>query len=501
MVGSFRHFTPVLAATQVEQDVSRLVYTGLMRTDPDGEVVPDLAAGLRVEEGGGVWTFEIRDDARWHDGRPVVADDVVYTVSLLQDRAYRGIYAEAFRGVTVQRVSEKVVRFRLPGAYGPFAVSTTFPVLPAHRLGGVPFLLLPSDPFDRRPIGSGPFMLVDATDTEIFLAANQDFYRTAPERSRPYLDRLVLRRYDDGAQALSALARGELDGVAGVSSIDAERARVLRSVRILSYPTNDFTALFLDLRPERPVFRDRAVRRAIATAIDQKKVLDVAIDGRGRLADTFVPPTSWAYPDDIARYTYSGSEAEALLSGAGWADHNGDGIRDKDGVALRFSIATSQEPERLSAGGEIVDELARVGIEARLETLPFDELVDTVARPREFDALLVGITSAPDPDPYAFLHSSQSSDPGFNFSGYSTLPMDRNLEAARRTADRDQRRALYESVFQGIASEVPIVFLYFSDYLYAQVSGVQGPKISQLTDPSQRFWDVEDWYVRSVPRR
>ncbi|MBI2773845.1 MAG: peptide ABC transporter substrate-binding protein [Chloroflexi bacterium] len=501
VVGGRRHLNPILATTAVDQDVARLVFTGLMRADRSGEIVPDLASAVRVSADGKEWTFEIRDDARWHDGKPVIADDVVYTVGLFQDRAYRGPYAEAFRGVVAERVGSKVVRFTLPGPYGPFTANTTFPLLPSHLLGAVGYLALPGDQFDSSPVGTGPFKFAEADDREIHLTANLDFYRTRPERSRPYLDRIVLRSFDDSAQALSALARGELDGVAGVSSIDAERARALRNLAVYSYPSQDFTALFLNVRPEKAAFRERAVRQAIATAIDRGRILDVAIDGRGRVADTFVPPSSWAYPTEIQRYVYNPASANAILDAAGWKDSNSDGIRDKAGVTLRFTIATSQEPPRLNAASEIVSDLLRVGIAAELRAVPFDELLDTVARPRDFDALLVGITSAADPDPYPFFHSSQTRDPGYNFSGYSTLPMDRNLEAARRTADREGRRALYEPVFQTIATEVPVLFLYFADYLYAQLVTVRGVKISQIVEPSQRFWDVEDWYVKSAPRR
>ena len=501
VVGEGLHLDPVIAQAPVEQDVARLVFTGLTRADRTGEVVPDLASAVRVEQEGKVWTFEIRDDARWHDGAPVVADDVLYTVGLFQDPAYRGPYLEAFRGVTVERIGPKVVRFALPGAYGPFAASTTFPVLPAHLLRGVPLAALATDPFDRRPVGTGPFKVSDATGREILLTANLDFYRTRPARSRPYLDRVVLRSFDDATQALSALARGELDGVAGVSSADAERARVLRNLAVYSYPTQDFTALFLNVRPEKDVFRDRAVRQAVATAIDRGHLLDIAVDGRGRVADTFVPPTSWAYPKDVQRYPYSPSRARELLDGAGWTDSDRDGLRDKGGVQLRFTISTSQEPSRLDAAAEIAADLLSVGILAEPRPVPFEVLVDQVARPRAFDALLVGISSGSDPDPYPFFHSSQSRDPGYNFSGWSTLPMDRNLEAARRADDREQRRSFYGPVLQAVALEVPVVLLYFADYLYAQLVSVKGLKVAQITEPSQRFWDVEDWYVRSVPRR
>ena len=501
VIGGHLHLDPVIASTPVDQDVARLVFGGLMRLDRTGEIVPDLASDVQVEQGGQVWTFTLRDDARWHDGEPVVSDDVIYTVSLFQDSAYTGPYAEAFRGVTLQRVGPRGVRFTLPGPYGPFAASTTFPVLPSHLLGGVPYLRLPAEPFDQRPVGTGPFKVTEVTPREIVLTANLDFYRTRPERSRPYLDRFVLRSYDDSTSALIALSRGDLDGVSSIASDDAERVRPLSSVTVYSYPTNDFTALFLNVRPDKAVFRDRAVRQAIATAIDRGHVLDVAIDGRGRVADTLVPPTSWAYPKEITRYRYSPAQARTLLDDAGWKDTDGDGIRDKGGVALSFTISTSDEPARTDAAAAIVKDLADVGIKAQVRSMPFDQLVDSVARPRDMDALLIGVTSAPDPDPYPFFHSSQAKDPGDNFSGFSTLPMDRALEAARRTSDRAERRTLYESVFQLVATDVPVVFLYFSDHLYAQQSAVKGLKIAQITDTSQRLWDVEDWYVRTVPRR
>jgi peptide/nickel transport system substrate-binding protein len=155
----------------------------------------------------------------------------------------------------------------------------------------------------------------------------------------------------------------------------------------------------------------------------------------------------------------------------------------------------------VAAGRQIAADLKKVGILADLVTYPFGELVEAVIPPRAFDALLVGITSAPDPDPYSFFHSSQTDHPGFNFSGYSTLPMDRALEAARQTSDREARKSLWSSVFQAISTEVPVVYLYFSDHIYAQHTSVKGLKIAQIVEPTQRFWDVEDWYVKTVPRR
>jgi peptide/nickel transport system substrate-binding protein len=501
VAGVPQYLNPVIAATDVDEDVSRLAFSGLTRYDQTGAIVPDLASTFHTASDGRVWTFDIREDATWHDGQPVTADDVVFTVKLLQDRGYVGPYSDAFRGVTVDRIASRTVRFTLPDIYGPFADSTTVPLLPFHLLGNVPYAELARQPFNSSPIGTGPFRVTEVDARQIVLTRNDDFYRTRPARGRPYLDRVILRFYPDPTEALLALSRGEIDGIGGLSSQDAERARSLKGAVWYSLPTDNFVALFLNVRQDRVVFRDRAVRLAIATAIDRARVLRLAADGRGTVADEFVPSTSWAYVKDVTRYKFSIEDATALLDQADWKDHDGDGIRDKGGQKLAFTISTSDDPARTAAATQIQRDLNAVGMSVTVKSMPFGQLVDSVARQRSFDALLVEIAVSGDPDPYTFFHSTEVNDPGHNFSGFSTLPIDRNLEAARRTFDEAARRELYAPVFQTISKEVPVVFLYFSDYLYAQSRQVQGFRFAPLTDPRERFWNVEDWYMKTQPKR
>jgi peptide/nickel transport system substrate-binding protein len=500
VVGAPQYLEPVLAATDVDQDVVRLAFAGLTQLDRDGSVVPDLAT-FTTDADGKVWTFTIRDDAKWHDGQPVTAADVVYTVTLVQDKAYVGPYSDAFRGVIAVELAPRVVRFTLPDAFGSFAANTTLPLMPAHRLIGVGYRELPRQPFNLRPIGAGPFRVVEADARQVTLVRNDDYYKVHPERARPYLDRIILRSYPAASEALTALSRGEIDGVGGLSTADAERARTFKNVSLYSFPTSDYTALFFNVRPDKTTFRDRAVRQAIATAIDKGRVLDLAADGRGRVADEIVPPTSWAYVKDIKRYDRSLDEARRLLDEADWKDHDGDGVRDKGGVKLAFGISTSDEPARVSAALQIIDDLKLIGIAGTLRAVPFNDLIAKIVPERTFDALLIGITGGGDPDPYPLFHSSEIADPGHNFSGYFTLPLDRALENSRRTSNQAKRLELIAPVFQTVAVEAPVIFLYFSDYLYAQSKLVQGLRIMPITSPSDRVWNAYDWYVKTAARR
>jgi len=500
VVGSPQYLEPILAASDLDQDVVRLVFAGLTQLDRDGSVIPDLAT-FTTDADGKVWTFTIRDDAKWHDGQPVTAADVVYTVTLVQDKAYVGPYSDAFRGVIVEAPNPRTVRFRLPDAFGSFAANTTLPLMPAHRLIGVGYNELPRQPFNKRPIGAGPFRVVEADARQVTLTRNDDYYKVRPERTRPYLDRIVLRSYPAASEALTALSRGEIDGVAGLSTADAERARTFKNVSLYSFPTSDYTALFFNVRPDKTTFRDRVVRQAIAMAIDKGKVLDLAVDGRGRVADELVPPTSWAYVKDIKRYDRSLEEARRILDEADWKDHDGDGVRDKGGVKLAFGVSTSDEPSRVASALRIIDDLKQIGIAADLRAVPFNQLLSKIVPERTYDTLLIGITGGGDPDPYPLFHSSEIADPGHNFSGYFTLPLDRALENSRRTSDQPKRLELLAPVFQAIAVEVPVVFLYFSDYLYAQSKQVQGLRIMPITSPSDRLWNAYDWYVKTAVRR
>ena len=491
---------PVLAATDVDQDVVRLVFAGLTQFDRDGSVVADLAT-YTTSADGKVWTFTIRSDAKWHDGQPVTAADVLYTVSLVQDKAYVGVFSDAFRGVKVEVVSPLVVRFTLPEAFGSFAANTTLPLMPAHSLSGVSYNDLARSSFNMRPIGAGPFRVVEADARQVVLTRSDDYYKVRPDRTRPFVDRIVLRAYPSAAEALTAVSRGEIDAIGGLSTVDAVRARTYKNMTLYSFPTSDYTALFFNVRPDKAIFRDRVVRQAIATAIDKGKVLDVAADGRGRVADELVPPTSWAYVRDIARYEHSAGNARALLDAADWKDHDGDGVRDKGGVKLSFGISASDDAATVAAARQIVADLGQIGIAVELRAVPFNVLVDKVVRERSYDALLIGVSGSGDPDPYPLFHSSEIADPGHNFSGFFTLPLDRALENSRRTSDQAKRLELIATVFQAVATEVPVIFLYYPDYLYAQGTGVQGLRIIPITAPSDRFWNAGDWYVKTAIQR
>jgi peptide/nickel transport system substrate-binding protein len=493
-------FNPLFATSQAERDASALLFTGLTRFDERGVVVRDLATDFSSSEDGKTWTVTIRPDARWHDGEPVTAADVVFTVGVAQDPNYHGPYAGNFTGAKVEALDDRTARFTLPDVYAPFLEATTMPLLPSHLLGRLPVAQLARDVFNVRPVGTGPFRFDSRDETRVTLVRNESFYRDAPQRTRPHLDKVILRLFPDNNAAVQALARGEVQAVGGISSDDADRVRRVRDIATNYFPSDEVTVLFFNLAPDRATFRDRVVRQAIALAINRQRLVQLVAGGHGAVTDEPVSPASWAYSTskDLRPRGYSPDDARAMLDGADWIDHDGDGIRDKSGVPLRFSLVTNDDPARVSTAQRIATDLDAIGMDVRIDVVTFAELVGTRARERAFDAMLLTVSTGMDPDPYLFWHSSQTKEPGLNFTSYATLGMDRALEQARRTLDPSQRRDLYAQVFAQLQEDVPAVYLYFADYVYAVDRAVHGMRIAPLADPSGRFWNVEDWYVRTV---
>ncbi|MFL5778668.1 MAG: ABC transporter substrate-binding protein, partial [Chloroflexota bacterium] len=329
--------SPLTARTQADRDLVALVFSSLVRMGPDGSLVPDLAARWSVDPAGRVWTFVLRDDARWQDGEPVTAQDVAFTIHTLQDPAYKGPAASSWSEVTVSVVSPRVVSFTLATPLGGFLQAATQPIAPAHLLGRIPIALLPDHPFGWQPIGSGPFAVVSLDPDEAVLepvgedAAPGDLPTASldtgdslatpslaprPARVRPYLDGIRLRFYDDARALAGDFKAGALDAVSGLSGQAASDLAKTPSTRLLRYPGSTLTAVFLNLRPTHPEFRAAASRRALFEAIDRSRLVREAFGGAAATADLPIPRT-WRFDDpavDAATDTDRAGAAKALAA-------------------------------------------------------------------------------------------------------------------------------------------------------------------------------------------
>ncbi|MCS7002937.1 MAG: peptide ABC transporter substrate-binding protein, partial [Dehalococcoidia bacterium] len=305
---------PVLASfNDADRDIASLVFTGLARLNERGEPIPELARQWQVGADGKTVVIALRRDAHWHDGAPFGALDVLYTVRTIQSPKFPGPpdLAEAWKGITVEAIDDYTVRFRLRDSFAPFLMNLTVGMLPSHLLRDVPPDALPDHPFRSNPIGTGPFKVREATSESVTLEANPGFYG-----EKPYLRTIKFQFYPNRSALLSALKTREVTAAANVTTHDLTQIGKQRDYTVYTAPRASYIILFLNHAS--PYFRDRAVRQALAYALDRQRVVDTAVRGLGVVADTPIPPGSWAAITTTKRYDFNPTLAAKMLDDAGW---------------------------------------------------------------------------------------------------------------------------------------------------------------------------------------
>lgn len=487
----FNQFNPV------DRDLSALIFNGLARADERGVIKPDLARNWEISPDGLIYTFTLRSDVTWSDGAPFSAADVIYTVQTIQSSDYPGLtdIASLWRTVAITEVNPTTVRMQLSEPFAPFLDYTTIGILPSHLLQDISAADLPTAQFSRQPIGTGPFVLDELTTDHATLSPNPRYYG-----QRPYLGSLQFDFYPDHESLLAAYERGEIEGVSQVTPELLERARALPKLDLQSAQLAGMTLVFFN--NSKPQFQDKLVRQALLYGMDRQKMIDEILQGQGILGSGPILPNSWAYDKDIKTYPYDPQQAAALLDEAGWKDTNNDGVREKNGDRLAFSIVTNtDDPLRARIAQQLADDWKRIGVEADVQLMPASSLVQETLRPRNFDAVLFGVTQLPaDPDPYALWHSTQTpdkSEAGQNYSGWENAEADDLLQQARRTADPAQRAELYRQFQLLFMQDVPAAILYYPVYTYGIDQRLHGVQLAPLLDAGDRFRSISQWYINT----
>lgn len=488
-VGTPTMLNPVLAQTRTDQDLSALLFSGLTRTDAAGNIQPDLAASWKVEQDGQRYTFTLRAGVTWHDGQPFTAQDVLFTVRLIQDAGFTGdtSLADFWRTVSVETPDERTVICTLPKPYAPFLAYTNLGILPHHLLAATKAGDLPNSPFNLAPIGTGPFAFgsLDTSTIAVSLKRFDGYYGVKPK-----LQGVSFRSYASTSAAIQAVGRGEVDGIGYLppSSL-AEAGTIAESVNVYGPSVAGYTALFFNLKGSQ--FAEREVRQALALAVNRDELVRDGLQGWGTAGASPILPNSWAYakqgwPTDPAR-------AAQMLDMAGWKI-GASGTREKGGQALAFTLLTDNDPLRTAVATILARQFGAIGVRVTVAAKSPEELAQLLAA-RRFDAALSGWEGlAADPDPYQEWHSSQV-DTGYNFANWTNPDADKALEDGRLTTDPAKRKAAYVTFQQIFAREVPSLILYYPQYHFAVSKRVSGPNADPLDVPSDRFRTIATWQI------
>ena len=504
LVGSPRFLNPILSQTNsVDGDLSALIFSSLVAYDKDHKLVNDLADSYEISPDQLSYTFHLKQNVKWHDGEPFKADDVVFTVSAIEDTEFKSPLGREFRGVVCEKVDDYTVRFTLKEPFAPFISMLTFGILPEHLWYNITPANADLNELNKKPIGTGPWK-VDSFKKDksgliksYTLAPNADFYGR-----KPYLSKLIFKFYGDNMSAIEALKNKNVDGI---GYLPLELKNELRKHNNIAYHEMDqpqYAAIFFNQRKNSLLQADY-VRQALALSINKEKIVNQVFSGDAKTLDAPILPGVDNNPD-IVKYAYNQEAAASLLSKNGWVmtvsttpDGLTEQVRRKNNFVLAITLTVPDQPQYLQTAKIIQDSWAQIGVKTTLEIVDKAKIVSDNIAGRKYEALLFSENMSSDPDPFAFWHSSQNEYPGTNLAVFSDKTVDGLLEAARKYNNLDDRKAKYWEFQKIISSKLPVIFLYSPLYSYPQDKKVRGFDVGLIASYSDRFSNLSDWYVKT----
>lgn len=510
--GPIRFINPVLMVSQPDQDLTALVYSGLMRALPEGKLVPDLASSYTTSEDGTTYTFTIREGATFHDGAPLTSADVVFTIQAAQNPEVKSPRRADWEGVQVTAPDERTVVFKLPHPYAPFIFNTTLGILPKHLWQDVPPEEFPFSPLNTHPIGTGPYEVHSVALDKTGAATR---YELSPFKhftlSGPYLKRITLQFYPNEQTMVDAFNAREVSAISGLSPAQVPSLK-RTDVQVLRSPLPRVFGIFFN-QNRAEVLADAAVREALDAALDKQAIVDDVLSGYGTPLQGPIPPgvlrISSALRENGASTTTGAGDvapadrARAILQKGGWKYNEAESVwkktsgsgKDAKEKTLTFALATAGEPELVATAQATAAAWRAIGVQVDVQMYSLSELNTNVIRPRQYDAILFGEVVGREGDFFAFWHSSQRNDPGLNLAMYANAKVDSYLSQARATTDENEREELYAKFGQAVQNDHAAVFLYAPDFIYVVPREIRGIELGALTHPSERFFNVHDWYT------
>ena len=495
MVGSPRFVNPLLAISETDKSLSTLVYSGLLKYSGD-TYVADLAEYYSISQDGLNYDIKIRDDAFFHDGKPVTATDIAFTIEKALDPLLKSPRRSNWEGVTVEVVDEKNLRFILRKPYYSFLENLTQGVLPKHVWEDATSEELPFSQLNIEPVGSGPYEASDikynssGVPTVVTLSSFKKY--TGEE---PFIKTVEIRFFQSEEALVKAYESGSIDSVAGLSP---EVAIILKEkgFNIASYVMPRVFGVFFN-QNQAGVFLNPEVRKALDISIDKEKLVKEVLKGYGLPLKGPIPAkeSRWIVDSDN-----DFEEAKAVLEKAGWKA-NEDGILEKKvksvNQRLSFSISTSDAPELKATADILASSWEQLGADVEIKVFESGDLNQNVIKPRKYDALLFGESFGRDLDFYPFWHSSARNDPGLNIALYANITTDKLLEEMRTATDIgtiNKKRAEFESE---IINDIPAIFTYAPDFIYAIHQRIKNVDLDNISSGSSRFMGIEKWYIET----
>ncbi len=502
IVGIPRFINPALAITRADQDTVALIYSGLLKIDATGTLVPDVAESISISEDGKTYHITVRKNRTFHDGTPITAKDAIYTIELVQNADLKSPLRGNWIDVIIEEVNEYEFNVVLNEPYSPFMENFTLGIMPHHIWSTLPIEQLPFSQHNTEPIGSGPFSIKQVNRDASGLISGYSLVPEPNNQNKPNISAIELRFFQNETILLEAFVNREINSTVYLP-LNAISDLPRSDIKVLTQPLPRIFAIFFN-QNRSAALRDKAAREALSLAIDKNKIIAEVLNGFG-------VPTEKPILADLSTLESSSTSAEnspvfsqeaALdkLSSGGWKKTTAglwEKKIDQTTETLSITIKTSNSEFFNEAVTLIAEDWRALGVEVEIEQYEQTGLVQSVIRTRDFQALLFGLDMNRTQDLYPFWHSSQKDDPGLNIAQYTNIVIDRLLEKTRNSQDKEERQQLLTEISNTLSAEVPAIFLFAPSMVYVVDENIVTTPMQLLGKPSDRFMNVSNWYAKT----
>lgn len=500
MVGSFTNANPLYATSLTDTTVSRLVFAGLLKYDENNNLVGDLAESWKVDNDK-LYTVTLKPDLRWHDGKPLTSDDVVFTFRTAQNADAKSPLFAGWQGIKIEAVDARTVKFTLSNELAPFIYSLTTGIVPKHSLENTNLAQLRSSPFNTtHPVGAGPFEwsaievsgdVVDSREQHIGLKAATTYHKGAPK-----LQQFVVKTYVSEDQLIKAFNKQEINAVVGLDRLPDSLAHQDNTNEYAAPLTATSMAFF---NTDSVFLKDVRVRQALVHAVDVPALVS-SLSYPVVPADEPLLRGQLGYDPSLRQLSLNIEQANKLLDEAGWKRPAPDQPRRNDTMVLHLKFYAHNNADYTLITQKLQKAWQDIGVEVEVQLVSDNDLQNAI-KGRAYDALLYGISIGSDPDVFAYWHSTQAdprSQSRLNFSNYKSTPADKALEAGRSRVELNLRAAKYKPFLQAWRVDAPALALYQPRFLYITHGQLFGFTPKTINSAADRFANVENWMVREA---
>lgn len=589
VVGNPRFINPIYSpASDVDRDLTELVFSGLAKYETTGEIIPDLAESIKQQEN--LFEINLRDNLFWSDGERITADDVIFTIRTIQDPDYKSPLRPDWIGVGVEKVSDLSLNLILEEKSVVFWNKLTIKIIPKHIWENVTPQNFPLSNNNINPIGSGPFKVKEVISDSEKITAIKLIINDKYHGKKPFIEDFTFLFFKTREDLISEISNKKITGFSVPTFEDYKTFLRKFTDHIYIFPR--YFAIFFNNDNAKLSYE---MREALNFATDKDEILTGVLNGKGKVVNSPVLNEVYNYGYESDQHDFNIKKASEILDELGFVK-NSKGIRVKktrentkilltkdlesgsQGEEVRelqrcliflneedpdiypeksitgfygsetkeavimiqekyadevltpwgFSKGTgmvakktreklnelcseiSEETEEISltittvnqsltfsTAEMIKEQWEKVGIKVNIEALDLNDLERDVIKPRKFEALIFGKAFESIPDFFPFWHSSQKTDLGLNLSMFESEKADKLLEEIRKEFDSSLRAEKIMELEKIINDDIPAVFLYNPDFLYLTANKIKGINSGMIVNPSFRFLDVQNWYIKT----